>query len=460
MNFTRRMVNNLFKNIGLRPEAQTVRQAEDMNSESFLEWIGVRGKRNDALSEITYYTCLKMLSETLAKMPIKYYKRTDKGSVEVKDDETAKLFSRRPNPYMTPTVLWNSCEVNRNHYGNAYVWLQRKFTPKKYGGDFKTVGLWLMPSENVKVIIDDAGIFAGEGSIWYWYIDKYSGKSYVFPNYDVMHFKTSVSIDGITGLPVREILRQNVEGNIESQNYMNNLYKQGMTAKAVLEYTGELKNEAREKLRQAFEEFGNGSKNTGRIMPVPLGFKLTPLDIKLTDSQFYELKKYSALQLGAAFGIKPNHLNDYEKSSYNNSEYQNLAFYVDTMLYIIKMYEEEMNYKAVPQELEDEYYYKFNEKVTLRTDSKTQAEIFGMKIDKGMMTPNEARRKEDMTDKEGGDTLIVNGTYVPLVDVGKQYGIGAGEPQETGREPPPGGGNDNPQKTKEGGKGIEKKTGI
>lgn len=458
MNFTQRMINNLSKNIGM-PTAQTVRQAEDMNSESFLEWIGVKGKRNDALSEITYYTCLKMLSETLAKMPIKYYKRTDKGAVEVRDDETAYLFRKRPNPYMTPTVLWNSCEVNRNHYGNAYVWLQRKFAPQKYGGELKTVGLWLMPSENVKVLIDDAGIFAGKGSIWYWYIDKYSGESYVFPNYDVMHFKTSVSIDGITGLPVREILRQNVEGNIASQEYMNNLYKQGLTAKAVLEYTGEINAEAKEKLRKAFEDFGNGSKNTGRIMPVPLGFKLTPLDIKLTDSQFYELKKYSALQLGAAFGIKPNHLNDYEKSSYNNSEYQNLAFYVDTMLYIIKMYEEEINYKAVQPDKEGIYYYKFNEKVTLRTDSKTQTEIWATKIDKGMLAPNEARRMDDLTDAEGGDRLIVNGTYVPLEDVGKQYGIGEGEPQETGREPPPDGGNA-PQKTREGGKGIEKKTGI
>ena len=41
--------------------------------------------------------------------------------------------------------------------------------------------------------------------------------------------------------------------------------------------------------------------------------KLTPLDIKLSDSQFIELKKYSALQIAAAFGIKPNQINDYEK---------------------------------------------------------------------------------------------------------------------------------------------------
>lgn len=60
--------------------------------------------------------------------------------------------------------------------------------------------------------------------------------------------------------------------------------------------------------------------------------KLTPLDIKLSDSQFIELKEYSALQIAAAFGIKPNQINDYTKSSYSNSEMQQLSFLTDTML--------------------------------------------------------------------------------------------------------------------------------
>ena len=119
---------------------------------------------------------------------------------------------------------------------------------------------------------------------------------------------------------------------------MNKLYENGMTAKATLEYSGELSRESKEALVKSFEEFGSGPQNTGKILPVPLGMKLTPLDIKLTDSQFFELKKYNALQIAAAFGVKPNQLNDYTKSSYNNSEMQQLSFYVDTELFIIKQY--------------------------------------------------------------------------------------------------------------------------
>lgn len=46
-----------------------------LNSPSFLESMGL-SRRRKTTSEVTYFTCLKMLSETLAKMPIKYYQRS------------------------------------------------------------------------------------------------------------------------------------------------------------------------------------------------------------------------------------------------------------------------------------------------------------------------------------------------------------------------------------------------
>ena len=403
-----------------------------LNDESFLEWVGIKrdSESKKPTSDVTYFTCLKMMSETVAKMPWKLYQRTGNGISEPIDNDIAKLMKQRPNPFMTPTTFWNAVEMNRNHYGNAYVYVRRKFRRKKYGGEYKALDMWIMPSDRVQIIVDDKGIFAGKGKIWYLYSDEYSGEQYVFRTEDVLHFKTSHCLNGIVGLPVQYILKQTVEGVIESQRFLNNLYKNGLTAKAVLEYTGELDDEAETKLRETFERFGAGSQNTGKILPVPLGMKLTPLDIKLTDSQFIELKKYSALQIAAAFGIKPNQINDYEKSSYNSSEMQQLSFYVDTMLFVLKQYEEEVNYKLLTDdEIEEGLYFKMNEKVLLRTDSKTQMEILKEGINNGIETVNEARRKLDLMDKDGGDVLIVNGTYVPLTKVGVAYD--KAEDQET-----------------------------
>lgn len=392
-----------------------------LNSQSFLESLGLRRKRKPT-SEVTYFTCLKMLSETLAKMPIKYYQKTDRGIVEAEQTETSKLLTKRPNPFMTPTVFWNTVEMNRNHYGNAYVYMRKKFIRQRYGGEFRIIDLWVMQSNCVQIVVDDAGIFAGAGRLWYVYADPTSGRQYVFSTDEVMHFKTSFSFDGITGLPVQQILRDTVSGASASQEFMNGMYESGLTAKATLEYTGDLNEGAKEDLRKSFEEFGSGAKNVGKILPVPLGMKLTPLDIKLTDSQFFELKKYTALQIAAAFGVKPNQINDYSKSSYANSELQQLSFYVDTELFVIKQYEEEINYKMETEEgQESGFYYKFNEKVLFRTDSKTQMEYLKNGVGGSIIKPNEARRRLDMPDAEGGDELLANGSIVPLTMAGAAY---------------------------------------
>lgn len=401
----------------------TVETSPPMEEESFLEWLGIRKKnKGSATSEVTYFTCLKMMSETVAKLPWKYYQKTDQGIEEPELSDVAKLLKVRPNPFMTPTAFWNAVEMNRNHFGNAYVYVRAKFKRKRYGGEYKVMDMWIMPSNCVQIVVDDQGYFGGRGKIWYVYNDKYSGQQYVFGTDEVLHFKTSHSLDGITGLPVQTILKQTVEGAGASQEFLNNLYQNGLTAKATLEYTGDLNEEAVRKLTAAMETFGAGTKNTGKILPIPLGMKLTPLDIKLSDSQFIELKKYSALQIAAAFGIKPNQINDYEKSSYSNSEMQQLSFYVDTMLFVLKQYEEEVNYKLLTDDERDNgKYFKLNEKAILRTDSKTQMEIFAQAIQNGVEKPNECRRMLDLKDAAGGNRLIVNGNFIPLEEVGNQY---------------------------------------
>ena len=221
---------------------------------------------------------------------------------------------------------------------------------------------------------------------------------------------------------MRDFLHVTEGGALESQNFMNNLYRQGLSASMALQYAGDLEESKIKALQKKFANKLSGPKNAGRVIPGPIGLQLTPLKMNLTDAQFFELKKYSALQIAGAFGIKPNQINNYEKSSYSNSETQQLAFLVDTALYRLKMYEEEINAKVLSlKEEENGFFYKFNEKAILRTDTKTQMEMLKDAVNNGIYKPNEARRYLDMPDDPDGDKLIVNGNFIPLEKVGTQY---------------------------------------
>lgn len=407
---------------------ELVRPSISLDDKELLEWLGIYGVNKDAMAEITYFTCMKMLSETIGKMPLKYYQQTERGRIRAEPTTATILMTVRPNPYMTPTTMWTTVEQNCQHYGNGYIWVRGQFMPGRYGGEYRFLDMWPMQSNQVTPIMDNVGLFGGKGDLYYRYNDPMSGEQYIFKNSEIMHFKTWYSLDGFTGEPVRNILKATVEGANKSQEYMNNLYKNGLTASMAMQYTGDLNDDMAKKLSKKFAEGLSGPQNAGKVVPVPMGLTLTPLNMSLADAQFFELRKYSALQIAGAFGIKPNQINNYEKSSYANSETQQLAFLVDTMSFRLKMYEEEINAKILlPEQLREQYFYKFNEKAILRTDSKTQMENLCKAVNNGIYLPNEAREYLDVPSRPEGNKLIVNGNYIPLSDVGKQYEKGGGK---------------------------------
>lgn len=397
---------------------------KSMSEEDFAEWLGIGYRNRSELREVTYYTCMKIMSETMGKLPIKLYKEEKgKGRTRADPDDLSELLSVRPNPHMTPSVFMATLENNRNHFGNGYAWIQRS------GRNMvKRKGLWIMQGDCTSVVMDNKGVFGDEGRIYYQYNDPLSGELYLFPERDVIHVKTSMSMDGYTGIPVRKMLSETIDGAKASQEYMDRLYKQGMTASMALQYSAEIEEGKVKKLQKKYEKYLSGPSNAGKVVPVPIGLQLQPLNYKLTDAQFFELKKYTALQIAGAFGVKPNQINNYEKSSYANSEMQQLSFLVDTMLYPLKQYEEEFTYKLLTRvERQEGKICKINEKAILRTDSKSQMEQLVAAVQSGIYMSNEAREMLDKPYVEGGDRLLMNGNFIPIEQAGNQYPKGGNE---------------------------------
>ena len=393
-------------------EMQTVRMNDLLN------FLGI-DENSDRLQEVTYYTCLKVLSEGLSKLPLTLQRVSeDGGIIDMISSPLWQTAKVRPNPYMSPSTFWAVMENNRNHFGNGYAMILRD---ERSG----SVTLWPMEPSCIRIEIEQGKDLSELRDITYVYTSPNNGQSFRLRSDEVLHVKTSTVFFGLVGLSVQDKLKMSLDGAAMSQEMLNKLYKNNFVPKAAVQFdTASMVNEDYESAYlRTLQNYADGKGEGGSsFIPLSPGTNIIPLNIKLTDGQFLELRKYTALQIAAAFGIKPNHLNDYERSSYANSETQQLAFYTDTMLYILKQYEEELNFKLLSQtQREQGYRFKFNIAAVLRGDTKSQLESLSMGVSNGVYTPNEARRNLDLPALPGGDRIYFNGSNIAVEDAGIQY---------------------------------------
>lgn len=393
---------------------------EQMTLNQLLSWLGVHDVSGGALSEATYYACLKVLSEGIGKLPLRLLQATqDTGIRPQLGHRYYRMMAERPNRFMSASVFWTYMEFCRNHWGNAYALIDTNDPTKPQ--------LWPLHPERVRVYYDDARLLNTARADVYYVYNTADGPL-TFASEEILHFKAHQTVDGLVGVSVREQLASTIQGNIKAQKMVNKMYDSGMTAKAVLQYTGNLKDASVEALTRGMEAYAKGemkAKGIENIIPVPLGMQLTPLSLKLADSQFLEVKQYSALQIAAAFGVKPNQVGDYTKNSYASAEAQQLSFLIDTLLFNIKQYEEELSWKLLTDaEAAAGMVAKFNTAVLLRADQQTKISTLSTAVSSFLMTPNEAREQLDLPHKDGGDALLGNGAAIPVQYAGSQYTAG------------------------------------
>lgn len=396
-----------------------------LNDVEFMRSLGISPDTpGEKIGEITYFTCLKTLSEIMGKLDIRKYEYSPKkGRERVFDNRLEYLLNVEPNEYYTATTLKQAVELNRNHFGNAYVYVER-YAAGKFAGQIKN--LWLLPSSEVTVWMDDAGLFERQNAVFYEWQDSRSSSKYRFKASEILHFKSSITFDGIVGMAVKDIIDTQLNTAIYGRNYIHNLYKGNMAAnKIILHYTGNMDKPAEKELVKRMEEFAT-TVGSGAFLPLPAGLTATVLDSKLVDSEFATLKQANALQIAAAFGVSPNFINDYSKASYANSVTQQQALYTNTMMPIFKLYGEEYSRKFLLTSEKENKRFEIDTKALFKLNPIEQIDVLQKGVQSLIYTPNEAREEIDLPyyDDEKANKLVGNGNMLTIDDVGKQYSKG------------------------------------
>lgn len=377
-----------------------------------------------AMQMTAVYSCVCILAEAVAGLPLHVYRHNDQGGTEKAIDHPLYLLLHdEPNPEMSSFVFWETLMTHLLLWGNAYAQIIRN-------GKGEVVALYpLMPN---KMSVDrDAN-----GQLYYTYTRStdeaptMQGMTVTLKPSDVLHIP-GLGFDGLVGYSPIAMAKNAIGMAIASEEYGAKFFANGAAPGGVLEYPGTIKDPQR--VRDSWQSTFGGSGNANKIAVLEEGMKYTPIAISPEQAQFLETRKFQINEIARIFRVPPHMVGDLEKSSFSNIEQQSLEFVKYTLDPWVVRWEQSIMRSLLSDSEKKEHFVKFNLEGPLRGDYVSRMNGYAIGRQNGWVSANDIRELENLDRipaEEGGDLYLINGNMLPLKDAGAF----ADTPTDAGKE--------------------------
>ena len=358
--------------------------------EDLITEISTNVTREDLRRDSTVMSCISVLSGYIASMSLQLFKTREKDSRRINNDLTELL--KRPN------ILYNYFdfikEALQEMLINKEVFI--KISTKKG----QVIGL---------DIIKNATLF--ETSKQY-FVGGMINNQTVKVNYaNCLHFRDS--FDRFKALENIIATKKSVSKLI-NRSYDSNLQN---VIKGIITVEGEaLSDDTKIYLKRAFNKVLNSGEDN--IAVLEEGMKFDSIQgngvqsYSFAESQVKEILAIQDDKIHQIFNV-PKVLTSISEGSYNLSEAQKSLF-IESLLPVIKMIENEMTYKLLTSIERETMYFRINYESILRGSSLDRANFYKTMKETGLMTIEEIRAKENLPYIDGTDDLMASLNYVPL----------------------------------------------
>lgn len=365
-----------------------------------------------ALQMTAVYSCVRILAEAVAGLPLHLYRYTDDGGKEKAIDHPLyRLLHDEPNAEMSSFVFRETLMTHLLLWGNCYAQIIRN-------GRDEIVGLYPLMPNKMTVHRDE------NGQLYYLYTrgvdDVTNTKSMTVklgPS-DVLHIP-GLGFDGLVGYSPIAMAKNAIGLAIATEEYGAKFFANGAAPSGVLEHPGTIKEPG--KVREAWQSQFGGSANSNKIAVLEEGMKYTPISISPEQAQFLETRKFQINEIARIFRVPPHMVGDLEKSSFSNIEQQSLEFVKYTLDPWVVRWEQTLARTLFTTEEKKKLFFRFNVEGLLRGDYVSRMNGYATARQNGWMSANDIRELENLDripTEEGGDMYLVNGNMLPLTKAG------------------------------------------
>ena len=347
---------------------------------------GVVVTDDTAMRFAAVHACIRVLSEDIASLPIHLYQRDKEGGKErLRSHPLYELIHDRPNAEMTAFTFKEAMMVNVLLTGNAYAFIE-------FNQAGQVIALWPLPADNVYPYRSDSGNI------------RYKCGQADISASEVLHVP-GMSYDGLLGLSPIAYARESIGLGMAAEQFGSKFFKNGTHLGGVITDPGVMGDTQFERAKQQFGAMYKGLQNSHGIPILEKGATYTPIGIPPEDAQFLETRKFQRTEIAAIYRVPLHLIGDLERATFSNIEHQDLGYLQRTLLPWLVRWEQAMAARLLTSLERKRLVIEFDTANFLRGDTKSRMEAYSIAVNAGIMTPNEARAKENMNPMEGGDEI-------------------------------------------------------
>lgn len=405
----------ILEQLGLKRQRGEPQNKYEGNDFSLLFGRTTSGKtvnERTALQTTAVYACVRILSETIASLPLHVYRYTEGGKAKDTEHVLYTLLHDEPNPDMTSFVFRETLMSHLLIWGNAYSQILRDRSGQ-------VIGLYpLLP--------DQMSVHRSEKGKLYYVYNRYEEDnpnfqekgSIVLSQEEVLHIP-GLGFDGLIGYSPIALAKNAVGMTLACEEYGASFFSNGANPGGVLEHPGILKDPG--KVRDSWNAVYQGTRNAHKVAVLEEGMSYKQIGIPPEEAQFLETRKFQINEIARLFRIPPHMVGDLEKSSFSNIEQQSLEFVKYTLDPWVVRFEQALKKSLLLPEEKKTHFIKFNVDGLLRGDYQSRMNGYAIGRQNGWLSTNDIRKLEELNpipSEEGGDLYLINGNMTKLKDAG------------------------------------------
>jgi HK97 family phage portal protein len=337
------------------------------------------------------FACIRVLSETVASLPlITYRERADGGRERATDHPLYRILRRSPNAEQTPFEFEELLTSHVASYGNGYAEIELS-----NGG--QVLGMWPLRPDRMRVR-------RRNGELQYLYTEL-NGKETLYPAWRI-HHRRGLGGDGIVGYSPIGMAMLAITLGMATEEFGARFFANGARPGFVLTHPGELTDPAWERLDKRWNREGTLA-TAHKVKILEEGMKVEKIGIPPNEAQFIETRAHQNLDVARYFRMPPHKIGILDHATFSNIEHQAIEFYTDTIRPYLVRFEQALWRDLLSRDQQRTgIYFEYLADGVLRGDTPSRYQAFATARQWGWLSVNDIRKLENLEPIEGGDVYL------------------------------------------------------